>query len=149
MVAMGGQRMTWCFGRTMRGNLFCRTTLTSPSILVALVARDSLPALPLTTAMRYVDHRSEGCAIVPTLAPWKFPPFGNQKACSPSRLESVLFLLLSVTQVWLRRGSVSHGTKGNVHPPGRGHTSTFAHHVKLVTQPNTALLLLQTHPSSN
>ena len=41
----------WCFGRTIRENLFHGTASTPPSILPTLVARASLPSLPVTTTM--------------------------------------------------------------------------------------------------
>ena len=52
MEAMGGLHVTWCFGATMRGNLFRETTLTLPSIPPTLVAKASFLSPPVATATR-------------------------------------------------------------------------------------------------
>ena len=64
-------------------------------------------------------------------------------------MQSVLLLRLREPQVCHRKGSLSHGTKGNVYFLGCAHTSTSVCRVKPVTRPKTALLPLQTQPSSS
>ena len=120
-----------------------------PSLHTAYIGGQGLPPLTPCRYRNEVDHRSEDCAIAPTLSPQKLPPSGNRTDISHSEVQSVLLCRLRVPQVCRRKGSASHGTKGDVYSRGRAHTSTSAHRAKPVTRQKTARLPLQTQPSSS
>lgn len=119
-----------------------------PSLHTAYIGGQGLPPLTPCRHCNEVDHRSEDCAIAPTLAPKKTPSF-REPDHSPSGVVSTLFLHFRRPLVRLKRESVSPGIKENVPSPGRAHTNTSVHHVKPVTRPKTALLPPQTQPSSS
>ena len=120
-----------------------------PSLHTAYIGGQGLPPLTPCRYCNEVDHRSEDCAIAPTLTPTKTPTFREpdrsqsfrSTKCPPSSSQGASGLPQ-------KRICISWN-KGRCLFPGACSYQQSAHRAKPVTRQKTAHLPLQTQPSSS